>query len=429
MRPGYGFSALNVSQSFGAANDNILKQLLIFGLASGGIWADQLGEGAQAYASLSLALPFVLFSGYAGQYSDRYSKRNVIISTKLAEILVALTAFLGLWLGSLWIVLGAMVLLALQSTFFSPAKFGILPEMIPETLLSRANGTMNMFTYSAVILGSALGGPLYDAYAPDLSVTPGAVAMPWLPGVIILVVAGIGVASSWGLPILPAQNPSLKIRFILFEAYQETWREIRGGPLASVIIAWCFFYFIVGGIAILILPDYKDLLNITATSTAILMAILGIATGVGDFVAGRLSGHGIRPGLIPVGAGGATVAFFALGLIPDDYITIACCLAFAGFMGGFLMVPLQTLTQHLATKEQRGRVLGLWNCGSFLSIIAGNLVFLAFKQLGAASTSIFLLCGVLNAILLGLYYLRWQAMFLAASTVKEDTESPNSPSS
>ena len=122
VKSGTGFLFLNVTQFFGAANDNILKQVLIFGVASGGIWADQLGKGAQAYASLCLAVPFVLLSGFAGQFSDRYSKRDVSVVVKLSEIVIALLAMWGLWLMNLWLVLTAMILISVQSTFFSRAQ-------------------------------------------------------------------------------------------------------------------------------------------------------------------------------------------------------------------------------------------------------------------------------------------------------------------
>ncbi|HAY78489.1 MAG TPA: hypothetical protein DCY79_01640 [Planctomycetaceae bacterium] len=163
-----GFIFLNVTQFCGAANDNILKQLLMFGLAAEGIWAEKLGVGGQAYASLCLAVPFVLLSGFTGQFSDRYSKRDLSIIVKLSEIFIAALAMLGLIFSSLWMVLGALILIAAQSAFFGPAKFGMLPELVPKNRLSRANGTLNMFTYLAVILGSALGGPLYDVYAPSV---------------------------------------------------------------------------------------------------------------------------------------------------------------------------------------------------------------------------------------------------------------------
>lgn len=411
-----GFFSLNVTQFCGAANDNILKQLVVFGVAAGGIWADQLGVGAQAIGSLCLAGPFVIFSGFAGQFSDRYSKRDVSVWVKVWEVGVALLAMLGLWMVNLWVVLGSLILIATQAAFFGPAKYGILPEILDRKMLSRANGTINMFTYVAVILGCAIGGPLYDAYAPDRIKHPDAVPNVWLPGIVILIVAIIGTAAAFGIPKLTAQNPSLKIRMQLFRPYLDTWREIAGTPLAHVMWAWSFFYFIVGGVAMLILPDYKALLGISATQASILMAILGIAIGVGDFVAGRVSGHAVRPGLIPIGAVGTTVMYFVLGLIPLHFALVAICLTITGFLAGFYMVPLQTMTQTLSTEEQRGRVLGLWSCLSFVSIILGNVLFLIVKRTGMESHRVFLVCGVLGVICVAWYYLQWRAVFEAAAT-------------
>jgi len=406
-----GFIFLNVTQFCGAANDNILKQLLMFGLAAEGIWAEKLGVGGQAYASLCLAVPFVLLSGFTGQFSDRYSKRDLSIIVKLSEIFIAALAMLGLIFSSLWMVLGALILIAAQSAFFGPAKFGMLPELVPKNRLSRANGTLNMFTYLAVILGSALGGPLYDVYAPSVGSVP---RILWLPGVILLCVAVIGTASAFGLPRLRAKDPALKIKPMLFRTYVDTWREIAGTPVASVVIAWSIFFFIVGGVAILVLPDYKGLLEITASEVAGLMALLAISTGVGDFVAGRVSGEKIRPELITLGAVGTTVGFFLLGVAPLNYYVIALCLAGVGFMAGFFMVPLQTMIQHLTTPQLRGRVLGLWNCGSFVGIIFGNLVFLLAKKLGFTSSHVFFLCGALTLAVVVYYLLRWRTMFVTA---------------
>lgn len=410
-----GFFALNVTQFCGAANDNILKQVVVFGVAANGIWADQMGEGGQAIGSLCLAVPFVLFSGFAGQFSDRFSKRDVCVAVKLWEIGIALLAMAGLWLVNLWMVLGSLILIATQSAFFGPAKYGILPEILDRKLLSRANGTINMFTYLAVILGCAIGGPLYDLYAPNKQDFPNAVPNLWLPGLVILIVGIIGTAASYGIPRLQAQNPSLPIRLQFFRPYLDTWREISGTPLVHVMAAWSYFYFIVGGVAMLILPDYKALLQVSATSASILMAILGIAIGVGDFVAGRVSGHAVRPGLIPIGAVGTTVMYFVLGVVPLHFALVAICLAITGFVAGFFMVPLQTMTQTLSTEEQRGRVLGLWSCLSFLAIILGNVLFLVVKRTGMESHRVFLVCGVLSLVCVGMYYGKWRAIFAAAA--------------
>ncbi len=411
-----GFISLNVCQFFTAGNDNILKQVLIFGVATGGIWSGVLGEGAQAYASLCLSIPFVLFSGFAGQFSDRFSKRDVCLVVKWAEVVIALIALLGFWQSNVWMVLFAMVLISIQSTFFTPAKFGILPEIVDESELSRANGTINMFTYIAVILGGAVGGPIYDAYAPDMNLRPNAVAQHWLPGAIVLAVALLGVAAAYGIPRLMPQNTNLRIRPQFFKSYFDTWKDIAGTPVASVIVAWSWFYLIVGGIAILILPDYRSLLNISATKTALLMALLGVSIGIGDFAAGRASGHRIRPGLIPLGGIGTTLLFFLLAFIPLNFALVSGTLAVTGFLAGFVMVPLQTMTQQFSAAEERGQVLGLWNCLSFVGIILGNLVFLACKALGMPSHRVFLVCGLLGCLFLLRYFTTWRAIFLQAVT-------------
>ncbi len=401
-----GFICLNVTQFLGAANDNILKQLLVFGLAMGGLWEGVLGSGGQAWASLCLAVPFVMLSGFAGQFADKYSKQRVSIVTKWSEIAIALIAIWGLWLQNVWLVLLALVTIATQSTFFSPAKFGILPEIVPTEKLSRANGTVNMFTYLAIIIGSAVGGPLYECFIGKHGET-----MKWLPGLVILLVGVLGTAAAYGIPQLTARNPEKPIRYELFSSYISTWNATRGTPLRSVLVAWTLFYMIIGGIAVLILPDYKEILDISYLKASLLMALLGISIGVGDYVAGAVSGHQIRPDLISFGILSNTAAYLALGLAPPNFVLVTCLLAAGGFMCGFVMVPLQTMVQHLAQDGDRGQVLGLWNCLSFVGVIVGNVVFLGVRTLGIRSDRVFLVCAGFTLLFTVLYQVRWARQF------------------
>jgi len=401
-----GFVCLNVTQFLGAANDNILKQLLVFGLAMGGIWEGILGKGGQAWASLCLAVPFVMLSGFAGQFADKYSKQRVSIVTKWSEIAIALIAIWGLWNQNVWLVLLALVTIATQSTFFSPAKFGMLPEIVETEKLSRANGTVNMFTYLAIIIGSAVGGPLYECYIGTYGET-----MKWVPGIAILLVGVLGTIAAHGIPPLTAQNPDKPISYALFSGYINTWKSTQGTPLRSVLIAWTLFYMIIGGIAVLILPDYKEILGISYLQASLLMALLGISIGVGDYAAGALSGHAIRPDLILYGILANTAAYAALGIAPPSFALVTCLLAGGGFMCGFVMVPLQTMVQHLAQDGDRGQVLGLWNCLSFVGVIAGNVVFLGVKTLEIRSDRVFLVCAGFTLLFTVLYQLRWSKQF------------------
>ena len=181
-----GFVSLIATQFFGAANDNILKGVLIFMLANG-IWKGQLGAGGQGWASALFTIPFILLSGYAGRFADRNSKSWVTVWVKIIEIPIAVVGLIGFWVQNLWITLGALVALACQSAFFGPAKYGMIPELVETRDLSRANGFINMMTNIAVILGSLVAGQIAEAYY--VRGAPLSERMLWLPGVVMIVVA------------------------------------------------------------------------------------------------------------------------------------------------------------------------------------------------------------------------------------------------
>ena len=132
-------------------------------------WPCTRPRQANAGRQLSLVgvvfiLPFLLFSGYAGQLADVYSKRTVLVVTKSLEIVAAaLGLFAFMRRATCNLTYAVLFLIALQATFFSPAKYGILPEILPDRDLSRANGVLEMSTFVAIVAGTAIGGFMFDA--------------------------------------------------------------------------------------------------------------------------------------------------------------------------------------------------------------------------------------------------------------------------
>jgi len=400
-----GFLSLIVTQFFGAANDNLLKGVLSFGVALGGYWAGELGEGGQGYVSLCLTVPFILLSGYAGQLADRISKQKVTVLVKVWELLIAAVAIVGFWTANLWVAITAMLLLAVQSAFFGPAKYGAIPELVEERDLSRANGMINMMTNIAIIVGTLAAGPVYGAFDPPaegeapglLAVTPGE-PLHWLPGFVILAIALLGLTASLFMPRLDARDPDLIFDWNPFGTYVATIREMLGRPLFWVAMAWSFFYMI-GMIAILILPDYKDVLGVSATAASILLGVLGISIAIGSVAAGWISGDRIEPRLIPVGAAGMTVFFVLLGLMPLEYFVVGGLLFAAGVFAGFYIIPLQALLQFLSPTGERGRFLGTANAISFVFSTAGSLMFILARQtLAIPPNRVFLICAGLAIV-------------------------------
>lgn len=429
-----GFLSLLAISFFGAANDNILKQILILMVAGGGLWANRLGEGSQGVVGLVLTLPFIFLSGYAGQLADKYSKQQVMLWVKIAEIPIALIAFAGLIFGSFWLSLLALLLLAVQSSFYGPAKFGSIPDLVDDHRLSQANGFINAISNVAVILGSLAAGPLADMYYPMIkaSALEGPVAIVaaeatsrddgqvpsandlddaaaeqgvkkedqlvpdpnrpevrWPAGAALLFVAVAGLGAVLFMPKMKAVAPDLKLSRDIFGSHIRTFKD-SNRPLLVVLFSWSGFYMI-GMLALLLLPDYREILLVSNTSITVTVGLLAIAIVIGSILVAVLSGKTIRPYFALIGAFGMTACFATMGFASKDFLGIEIggtdaaglkILVFLiGFFAGFYIVPLQSLLQFLSPSDERGRFFGTANALSFVFTSAASLLYWGLKGL------------------------------------------------
>lgn len=433
-----GFLSLIVTQFFGAANDNILKGVLIY-MVIDGAWAGQLGSGGQGFVSICFTLPFILLSGYAGQFADRNSKRYVSVLVKVVELPIVAVALAGFWTGNLWITLSALVALTCQSAFFGPAKYGMIPELIESRDLSRANGTINMMTNLAVIFGTLAAGKIADLYSP-LPDASGAAPPPvlWLPGMAMVPIAVAGLAAVVFLPRLEPGDRTLKYKLNPLATYFSALGEMSRTPLLMVTLAWGYFYFL-AGLALLIIPEYTVVLqsyNVSRAEVSLLLGVMGVAIGLGSVLAGMISGHTIRPRLIPIGAAGLTISFFLLGSVPPtlpDHLgptwrmlasSISAFIFAAGLFAGFYIIPLQALLQRLSPDDERGRFLGTANAVSFTFLMLASMLYWIIRPYFGTGPGpqhpekIFLISSVLMGV--GATFFLWRIKARGFSFTKVD---------
>jgi MFS family permease len=410
-----GYVSLIICQFFGAMNDNVLKGVLTY-MVIDGTWKGSLGQGGQGIVGMIFTVPFIFLSGYAGQIADRYSKRNVTWWVKFVEIPIAIIGGFGFWMGNLWITLLSLIALTSQSAFFGPAKYGMIPELVSDKLLSKANGTINMMTNLAVILGTLFAGMISDAYSPRILESSAQVL--WLPLAAMLIIAVLGFVVVWFMPPLPAGNPNLAIDMNPVSNYIDTIRDMSKTKLLMVMMAWGYFY-LLAGIALLILPEYTMVLDVGRGPASVLLGMLGISVGIGCAVAGVVSGDKIRPRLIPMGAAGLVLFFGLLGWIQPPVIgmkgtmmDVAKCnvswlVLGAGFSAGFYIVPLQALLQKLSPDDERGRFLGTANGVSFAFLALASLFYWVVRPwFGDSPQRMFLVCSVLMAV--GAAFFLWR---------------------
>ncbi len=157
-------SGLFVSQFLGSFNDNAWKQIVIF-LAIAAAATAEMGQEHTAIAQIVLIIPLMLISMPAGVLADRVSKRTIIVGTKVFELALMLAGVAVLIArpegGPL--ALAILGLLGVQAALFGPAKYGIIPELVPHERLSAANGLIEMGSNLAMLGGMVAGAVILQA--------------------------------------------------------------------------------------------------------------------------------------------------------------------------------------------------------------------------------------------------------------------------
>ena len=168
-----GFIALLITQFTVAFNDNVFRWLLIFiGIA----YVETTAEAdiIRQLGAVFLIVPFLLWTSIAGFVTDRFSRRTSVIWCKAIELVLLAIAIGVICLGppvtddggtgmplKIYLLLGLLFLLGSQSTFFSPSKYSLIPDLVPANSISAANGIVAMLTMLAVVSGMVVGGFVY----------------------------------------------------------------------------------------------------------------------------------------------------------------------------------------------------------------------------------------------------------------------------
>jgi acyl-[acyl-carrier-protein]-phospholipid O-acyltransferase / long-chain-fatty-acid--[acyl-carrier-protein] ligase len=353
-----GFWSLVVTQFQGAFNENGLKNLVVFlvlGMAIQKADRDRLVLVVGALFSV----PFILFSMTGGFLADRYSKRSVTIWTKFFEMAVMVLAIAGLGWQNLHLEMAAVFLASTQAALFGPSKYGLLPELLPETKLSWGNGVLELGTFLAVIAGGVSGAFLADVFQSRQG---------W-SGVIFLGLSFVGLIFSLGITKVPAADPIKRFRANPIGDLSVQGRLIRKDRVLWLAILGNTYFWFLGALLTANIVFYgSDVLHINSTNTGLLQAGVAIGIGLGSLAAGYLSGGKVEYGLIPLGSVGMTIFGVLLSRQDLSFTHVLVLLAALGFSAGFFAVPVNALIQHRPDEKDKGGVIAAANLLSFVGI-------------------------------------------------------------
>jgi acyl-[acyl-carrier-protein]-phospholipid O-acyltransferase/long-chain-fatty-acid--[acyl-carrier-protein] ligase len=403
----FGFWSLIATQFQGAFNDNGLKFFVIFVILGTNPTDSQKDLLVFVIGNL-FALPFLLFSMAGGFLADRYSKRNVAIATKIFEVCAMLFAMYAFSRGDTRMAYAVIFLASTQAAFFGPSKYGLLPELLPDRLLSWGNGILELTTFLAIIAGAVIGPLLAQSFHGREAIA----------GLIFGACSLFGLAASFGIARVPPADPARKFRFNIFGDLRKQFQLVRPDRVLHLAIAGNTYFWFLGALLQFVIVFYgREVLHLDETRGGYLQAALAIGIGVGSYAAGLLSAGKIEYGLIPLGAIGMSAFAFAISMHGLTFLQVLLLLGALGFAGGFFVVPINALIQHRPEESHKGTVIAFANFLSFVGVIAASAIYsgathylhtglasffiwTAFMSLGATVYVIYLLPDSLLRLLL-----------------------------
>ncbi len=378
-----------------AFNDNFVKFVLIgLGLAVAQgmvVFSFDVGEKIQYLLTALIPIPFILGAPVSGWISDRFSKRQVIIACLILQLALFILILVAVIQRQVMLAIFGYFLLAVQSTLFSPAKQGILKELVGSSKLGMANGLMSMLTMIGILGGIGIGGAWFDHILAGLNESNGMdVNNAWEAAKRPTMWIGLGCLIPIGMAFFIQKTPShpgKKFQASIWVRHFKHLGMLWNNPaLRGVAIRVALYWFIANSIALVFVSFGRELYpNVqeggATSATSGMMLCVGVGLIFGSTMVSILSRSRIQTSLIPIGAIGISLGLVGIALFDPSGISFKISIGVVGFASGFFAVPLSACLQDLAPEDQRGRIISASN---LLNSVSGVLAIVMCNLLDSA---------------------------------------------
>ena len=335
-----------------------------------GIW---MAKTLQYPLSVLIVLPFVLFSPLAGWLSDRVCKTRLLQAMVLLQVLVLTGMSIGLWTQNLPLALGSFTIFCIQAMFFSPAKKGLVKDMVGTENIGFASGILEISSMLALLVGQI--GALCIVYT---LLSMWGRHSGWEAAAVPCTCCTVGAVVVLVLSLfIPRYKPQSSRPFewnLLWRHFTQLRMLWDNKVLRNSEVGIGYFWFIAGIMMLIVLQmaaeanpvqSSKDFMQVLGQQkdSAILFAWLSGGAITGGLVASVICAGKIRTWVATAGGIGITLGCAALALIPYGTPWFFAALTLTGFAASGYLVPLNALLQDRADDDKRGDV-----------IAAGNLV-------------------------------------------------------
>jgi LPLT family lysophospholipid transporter-like MFS transporter len=337
-----GFYTIMSAQFFSSLADNALFVGAVQLLRSAGA-----PEWQQAALVPMFALFYVVLAPFVGAFADSMPKGKVMLISNGIKIVGCLMMLFGTH------PLMSYAIVGLGAAAYSPAKYGILTELLPASQLVKANGWIEGLTISSIILGVLLGGQLIS---PGISNTLLSLDFPFIdtsidtpPEAAIGVLILVYLAAAWFNTRIPLTGASMRampknLLTLLPDFWKcnaKLWKDRLGQISLSTTT---LFWGVSGNLRYIVLAWASAALGYSVTQASALVGVVAIGTAVGAVAASMRMRLEHATNVIPLGIAMGLLILF-LNFITNVWVA-APFLILLGGLGGFLVVPMNALLQH-----------------------------------------------------------------------------------
>ncbi len=401
------FLPLFLTQFLGAFNDNIFRQAVIILITFQ--FAKELEMPSPVLTNLAVGLfilPFFLFSAMAGQLADKFEKSNQIVWIKLWEIILMIIGAFAFYTESLPLMIIVLAGLGLQSTFFGPIKYGILPDLMKRTELLSANALVEAATFVAILLGLMIGGTLVLSEGGLTQVS-----------FFMIAIAVVGTLTGRMVPKTGQAAPDLKINLNIFASTGKLLKSSWSNDISRRAIIGISWIWLLGTIFIAQIPDIvKNRLGGDEQIVTLFMACFSLGIGAGSLICSRL-----LKGVITAKLAGPALWFLAVvsaalvALLPaaapldaaiglqvflqsPGNIVITLLMICVAVGAGIIIVPLYAILQDRTDRQERSRTMAATNIVNSGFMAVGSLLAAALIGAGISSPQVLLITGIANLV-------------------------------
>jgi MFS transporter, LPLT family, lysophospholipid transporter len=410
-----GFFTIMAAQFFSSLADNALLVAAIELLKASGapLWH------VSALAPM-FALFYVILAPFVGAFADAYPKGQVMFVSNFIKMV-----------GCLFMLFGGHPLLAyavvgLGAAAYSPAKYGILTELLPASQLVKANGWIEGLTVASIILGILLGGQLIGANVSshllsfDLPIFDTNVDTP-AEAAIAMMILIYGIAAwfntripNTGAPIIPMPKNTLSLVPDFWHCNNLLWKDKLGQiSLATTTLFWG----VLGNLRVIVFAWAAVALGYTTSQASSLVGVIVIGTAVGAVIASMRMTLDKATRLIPLGIA-MGVLMFGLNFISSIWVAIPFLILLGG-LAGYLVVPMNALLQHRGHNLMgAGRSIAVQNFNEQACILGLGGLYALGTSLGVTAFGIIAFFGFLITAVMWLI-MRWHASNLRKYPAEE----------